>query len=127
MQKPDIIAYFVWAIMLGRFCPWAILSGNHTIIVLTRTYEDEDTHMRLKFIVIEIVMHWHFNRGIINNISLRKPAFRLLFINLENKNYDRRLRRNRGTPGYRSSYITYQSRNRRCSGMNTVDSVTNYL
>ena len=28
MQKPDIIAYFDWAIMSGRFCPWAILSGN---------------------------------------------------------------------------------------------------
>ena len=28
MQKPDIIAYFGWAIMSGRFCPWAILSGN---------------------------------------------------------------------------------------------------
>ena len=30
MQKSDIIAYFVWAIMSGRFCPWAILSGNRT-------------------------------------------------------------------------------------------------
>ena len=28
MQKSDIIAHFVWAIMSGPFCPWAILSGN---------------------------------------------------------------------------------------------------
>ena len=28
MQKSDIIAYFVMAIMSGRFCPWTILSSN---------------------------------------------------------------------------------------------------
>ena len=30
IQKPDIFAHFVWAIMSGRFCPWAIMSGNRS-------------------------------------------------------------------------------------------------
>ena len=29
VSKWDRIVHFVWVIMSGRFCPWAILSGSH--------------------------------------------------------------------------------------------------